>query len=410
VLLEVPASYLPAISEHVRIAMGDRQFGERRLRLLRDGNELEFSGGITMGAADELARILEAAPQVRVLHLNSPGGRITEADLMAAEVGKRRLITYVAERCESACTHVFLAGHERWIGERAIIGFHQPSSPRTTGETSAGLIAEERRHLRSAGLPDDFVDKALAAPSDQIWRPSRQELLAARVISGVADGSRFAASGRIASASPAELEQTVLKIPLYASLQRVDPRAFDEIMAQLVDGYRRGASEDEIVSMARTVLSKVVRQQLPYAPDADVLQSVDILIGYMDGLRSADPETCAAIEDPARGARLKSDLNTLFPAIAAKELALNQSIIESRANERRALPTAADMEPYLSKVLDRLARRRELRLELIEKPKLTPEEFKPFCEAVLAFYQEIRRLPPHEAVTVLRVIFTDSGK
>jgi hypothetical protein len=408
--IELPVSFVPVVSEHVRIAMGDQQFGASRLRLLRDGTELEFSGGINIGAVDELTRMFDAASDVRVLHLNSPGGRLAEADLMAAEVRKRRLITYVSERCESACTHVFLAGRERWISERAVLGFHQPSFSSLDRETTAGLIENERHRLRSMGLPDAFVSKALDTPSDKMWRPTHEELLAAQVISGVSDGSRFAASGHAASLSPSELEQGILKIPLYASLKRVDPRSFEEIIRQLSEGYRRGVSEEEITSIARTLISKTVRQQLAYASDADVLQSLDILIDYMDGLRSADAESCVAIEDASRGARLKNDLARMFPSIAAKELALNQSIIESRAGERRTIPTDQEVAPYLEKVGSNLARRPELKLDLIDKPKLTPDEFKPFCEAVLAFYQEIRRLPTGEATRVLRKMFADAAK
>jgi hypothetical protein len=411
VAIELVGASFPVVSEHVRIAIGDQRFGESRFRLLRDGTELEFFGGINVGAADELARMLDAAPQVRVLHLNSVGGRIAEADLMAAHVRKRHLITYVSERCDSACTHVFLAGSERWLSRQATLGFHQPSSSFGDGrKTTAGHVEDERRRLRSMGLPDAFVAEAMNTPNDKIWRPTHEELLAARAISGVSDGSRFAASGYVASLPAAEREQAVLKMPLYASLKRADPRAFEEIMKQLAEGYRRGASEEEIAAIARALISKSVRQQVSYAPDSDVLKAIDILIGYMEGLRWADPESCVALEDPSKGARLKSDLAKLFPLIADRELSLNQSIIESGANERRALPTTKEIEPYMAKVSDRLARRSELRFDLIDKPTLTPQEFEPFCEAVLAFYQEIRRLPAHEATAVLRNIYADAGK
>jgi hypothetical protein len=157
-------------------------------------------------------------------------------------------------------------------------------------------------------------------------------------------------------------------------------------------------------------MSNLIRQQLPYASDDVLLQSVDLHVAYMDALRSVDPESCAAIEDASRGARLKSDLAKLFPTLADKEPALNQAIIESKASQRPAIPTDVQVEPYLAKVRSRLARRSGLRLELIERPKLAPDEFKPFCEATLAFYQEVRALPTNEAVAVLRNIYADPGR
>ena len=287
-------TFFPIISEHIKIAMGDQEMGENRFRLLRNGTELEFSGGIKSGTAKEFGRMLDAASQVRVLHLNSRGGRITEADLMATEVRKRRLVTYVSEKCESACTHIFLAGHERWLGETGKLGFHQPDFAGLDTKIVADLMEEERRKLKSLGLPDDFVSKALATPTDKMWRPTNQELLAARLISGISDGSRFAVSGNVAAWSAAEIEQALLKNEFFALLKRAEPQTFDELKALIAEGYHQGASEQEIVSAGRVIVAKLVRRQLPYASDANVLQALDIRIAYMDeGCLAAD-RVCAA--------------------------------------------------------------------------------------------------------------------
>jgi hypothetical protein len=403
-------TFFPIFAEHIHIAMGDQRFGESRFRLLRNGTELEFAGGINIGTAREFERMLDAATEVRVLHLNSPGGRVAEADLMAAEVRNRRLITYVSERCESACIHVFLAGHERWISERGKLGFHQPSFSGLGQEDLARLVEQERRDLISMGLPTEFVSKALETPSNEMWRPSHEELIAARVISGVSDRSRFAASGYLASLSTSDLEQVLLKNPLYAALKRAEPKTFEGITAQLMAGYRRGDSEEEIILRARSIISKTAMQRLPHAADANILQSADILIGYMAGLKSVDPESCVALEDPSRGARLKSDLQKQFPAIASKELTLLQTLIESESHASRSLPTDQQVDAYLDKVRSKLESRPGLQLAVLDKDQLMPGDYKPYCEAALAFYEEIRRLPTREASAVLRNIYAEAGR
>src|SRR5262249_10361794 len=91
--------YTPVVTEHLKIAFGDDKFGRHSFRLLRDGTELEFAGGINVGTAKEFEDMLQAAGQLRVIHLNSYGGRIAEADLIAAAVQKRGLITYVSQQC-----------------------------------------------------------------------------------------------------------------------------------------------------------------------------------------------------------------------------------------------------------------------------------------------------------------------
>jgi hypothetical protein len=400
----------PIITEHMSIAMGDPRMGEHKFRLLRDGTELEFVGGIKTGTAKEFERMLDAASQVRVVHLNSFGGRLSEADLMASEVRKRRLITYVSDRCESACTHVFLAGRERWIGERGKIGFHQPNIPGLEANVASELVEKERKDLLSMGLPSDFVTKALSTPSDKIWRPTSDELLAARVISGISDASRFASSGRVASLSAAELEEAVVKVPVFAALRRAEPQAFGELIARWKDGYSKGLPEEEITAQARALVADVVRRRLPFAPDEKLAEWVDILIGYMDNLKLTDPESCVALEDESKGARLKSNLTKLYPEISSRELSLKQAIIEADVTGGRSVPTSQQVQPYLEKVYDKLARRSDLRLALFDKDTLDVTEFRPFCELALAFYQELRHLPKNESSAVLRTLYADASK
>jgi hypothetical protein len=62
--------------EYWRIALGDRAMGKLELRILRGGGELEFAGGNKFGVTEEVRRLLDADPEIRVIHLNSLGGRI----------------------------------------------------------------------------------------------------------------------------------------------------------------------------------------------------------------------------------------------------------------------------------------------------------------------------------------------
>jgi hypothetical protein len=77
-------SGVPQMSELYAIVAGDQEFGKYSFRVLRDGEELEFSGGITFGGAKEFERFIDAMGAVKVIHLNSPGGRVLEAQRMGA--------------------------------------------------------------------------------------------------------------------------------------------------------------------------------------------------------------------------------------------------------------------------------------------------------------------------------------
>lgn len=252
-------------------------------------------------------------------------------------------------------------------------------------------VARASLELANSGLPAIY---------DHVQIALRDQLPAQATVAG---------SGRPDAPSRADIERGVLKTPWFASLKRADPGAFEEIVTKAFEGYRRGTPQAEIIVSTRAFLSRIVRRRLLYASDGDVLKSLDLLIGYMDGLRAADPESCVAIEDPSRGAQLKSDLAELFPALAEREMSLTQSIIESGSGPRSAIPSAAQIEPYLVKVWGALSKRSDLRRELMDRSTLTPDEFRPFCEIALAFYQEVRRLPAGEAAAIMRSISSNGA-
>lgn len=74
-LVQFTSRGFPQIREMYGIYAGDEEVGKYAFRVLRDGSELEFSGGITFGAAKEFVRFIDAMGAVAVVHLNSKGGK-----------------------------------------------------------------------------------------------------------------------------------------------------------------------------------------------------------------------------------------------------------------------------------------------------------------------------------------------
>lgn len=90
-----------------------------------------LNGEIDAGAALNFRRAAEAAPNAKLVVLNSPGGVVQIALLIADDVHERKLATYIPKKagCYSACAFIFLAGVERQVdGE---LGVHQISSDST---------------------------------------------------------------------------------------------------------------------------------------------------------------------------------------------------------------------------------------------------------------------------------------
>jgi uncharacterized membrane protein (UPF0127 family) len=175
----------PEIGETFKIYMGDEEVGKHAFRVLQNGKELEFSGGITFGTAKEFRQFLDAMPDVNIVRLESHGGRILEAQRIGDLIKIRRLDTYVSDDCLSACTIVFLSGTHRLIEPRAKLGFHQPDFPGLTDEERRLIIDNERARLLNLGVSALFAEKALSTPPTEMWVPTPGKLLDEHIVTRV---------------------------------------------------------------------------------------------------------------------------------------------------------------------------------------------------------------------------------
>ena len=150
--------------------------------------------------------MLARNPQVRVVHLNSYGGELTEARDMADVVTRRGLSTRVTGTCDSACALIFLAGNDRSLASGATIGFHRFSwyadSVRDFFDANAGdfgwsdpfdlaewlyedtqaEIFEHLTYMLARGVDPAFAIQTLREDSGGMWYPPRAVLIAAGVV------------------------------------------------------------------------------------------------------------------------------------------------------------------------------------------------------------------------------------
>ncbi len=155
-------------------------------KLENDGRDLRVEGEIDFTAIKPFREFLDSAPGLERIVLNSPGGIVVAAELMAQSVRKRGLKTHVAELCTSACTLIFLSGTQRTMDAEALIGFHQ-ASMRGFGDTGAWRQTKAfdsmlAKFYLKTGLSQAFVDRILATPFDDMMLPTSEELLAEKVL------------------------------------------------------------------------------------------------------------------------------------------------------------------------------------------------------------------------------------
>ena len=136
---DVASRSIPFATEMLNIAFGTDDVPRHHLRILNGGKEIEVSGGIDYGTATDLKVLLDATPAVETIDLNNVGGRVAEAEKLRDIVLARHLSTYTSTMCASACTVVFMAGQQRYLGANGKLGFHRSSFPGWTADQDASM-------------------------------------------------------------------------------------------------------------------------------------------------------------------------------------------------------------------------------------------------------------------------------
>jgi hypothetical protein len=345
-LLRVRAA--PAIADAAAYVQGDPRLGEHGVRVLRGGAELEVSGPITWGLTQQLDAALARAPNAHVVHLDSFGGRVGVALGIADIIAAHHLDTYVEHVCASACTVAFLAGQQRWIGERGRLGFH---SGTVAGSVNRVAEAGFRKRYERYGLPADFLDHIFRTPPTELWFPSRDELTDAHIITGMAADGKFAVSGFGPQPNLRETEQQLLKQPIYAALQRTDPD-WSTLMARWDWTVSNGEPITGFAAELRTHIARNTRRLMPVAPDGALRQFASIMLSETASIQQTDPEACwAYLHNGSIEQR-----RYLSPGQLRDDLAASARLLTDATDHPQPRLSAADGKAQLTRLIAEMRR------------------------------------------------------
>ena len=260
-----------------------------------DGQTVYVVGSIMEGSFHKFDEVLRSAPRLRTVHLSSSGGYTIEARLIAALVRKRKLDTYVEFYCASACTQIFASGRQRTLGPQARIGFHQavlvdefgapkrvrPRTERKLSSTTVfGVNGNDTLRLayELAGVTPEFIDKALSYGHENMWLPTAQELIDAKV------ATRQAAQSELpmppGGGGPREaVSARLLQSPLWrAALDRM-PTAANAAIDEVWRASNSGYSLEEATAVGRSTLIMDATKTIYRAPDALLSRSLALYAG-----------------------------------------------------------------------------------------------------------------------------------
>jgi GYF domain 2 len=209
---------------------------------------------------------------------------------------------------------------------------------------------------------------------------------------------------RLASLASADnLPAAVASLPAVVTLQRNDPTAFERFKKRYADSATN-ARDEEVLSIARAALRKSVKHLLAISSGDVLLEITETSLTYMQGLQASNPESCVALSDESKGARLTSNLAKELPVQFVRDMSVLERVASTNPHTTVAPMAADEARPYLETVFNTL-RRQSVKSELLGRAKLEPSDFQPYCALVIAFYQAVLELPRDDKVNLLRYLY-----
>jgi hypothetical protein len=394
----------PQIGELYNIYRGDAKVGSYAFRVLRDGRELEFAGGITFGAAKDFQRFLDAMPAVQIVHLNSPGGRVVEAERIARLISARKLSTYVVGNCLSACTTLFMSGRERLISPQGRLGFHQPDFPGLSDQERREILAEEELRLRQFGVSAAFAHKANLAPPDDMWFPTVAELIAEHVATRVVNPLDFAMSDiDVSDLTNEEIRNQLMNDPMFAKIREYRPEQYARIVDTFEDALKRGASGNELIEALKPPVTSTFFEMLPYASDEDVLAVFRFFVTNASKIRATDPSDCYYSVRPEEAIpAIANRLRQKYPSEEGDEWAMRRRVIENFDGLPVRIPNEQEMLPLKRKLQAAVRMRYGTDADLLDNSKIPFEKHSVFCSVIIGYFEEILSWPRKDAVAYFR--------
>lgn len=157
-----------------------------RYEIVQRGNVLAVAGMLEYGLEKNVRDALEANPEIRVIQLESPGGRIVVGRRLRDLIAEKGLSTYTYKYCASSCTLAFLAGRHRTLHPDGKLGFHQYLLKTASHAAQLAQMKLDRQFMASQGIDEAFVRKVYETPSKDMWTPRHEELLSSGYVTRIA--------------------------------------------------------------------------------------------------------------------------------------------------------------------------------------------------------------------------------
>jgi hypothetical protein len=368
------------------------------IRVLRGGTEVEFYGEIRNGAAQELRAVLEANPQAKVIHLNSPGGSVLEARRMSVLIRAKNLIATVDSYCNSACVFAYLGADQRYMSSNAELGLHHESSDNATPSEIAASELIDQDYMADIGIKADFIKKAFSAPASGLWVPSTRELIDSGMITGLRGD--FAMGGYSGRTVEDQVDSLIAGSNVMTALKSADNARYLTMRASYIDALRQNVSHDQFTALVDTAENAVFGDYLTKASDGLLRDYATTSVALMRRSVAANPAGCRLVTDGAGGFNLHIDPGSGVDFGPENEAA--GRAVADGALRRTPAPSREAVDTAIAAL--HLAFRARHPDEVVMMKDLSSAQLKPGqgCTVLGDYLEASFSLPPAETMAFLR--------
>lgn len=392
---------LPQIQEFSKIIVGKDSIPKYNINILNNNTELEISGGIKFGLTNDVEKYFVRYPNIKVIHLNSIGGRITEAHKLYKFLKPKKLTTYVSKNCQSACTDVYLSGNYRVLRKGAFLGFHAPTFAGMSQEDLQDTIYDEKKLFLNNGIKRSFVNKIFTTPNDDMWIPSNYELIEAGIVHKIIDGDNLAATHLYTYAGVKKLESILLDIAVYQKIKKHEPNEFKKISQIINETAKKGETYNDMILKTRAIAHRVFIKYIEFASPEIQDKLLDLMIEQYEVLYYKDIN---AFYDYAMLGRHLNIQKYFSKSLRKKELNLMAMVIDSGSKKLYSLQNINNIESTLDKIYLKLYYEYQDDYFLLNKKNPTKIEKKKIGEIALKIFKEIKKLDLNTRAEITRYI------
>jgi hypothetical protein len=253
---------------------------------------------------------------------------------------------------------------------------------------------------RQAGFSEPFIEHVGRTAADEMWYPSRAELIDNGVINRVSFGGEMASLATKALRSKREYALTLRREPMMAALERRFPGTIEQAVEAAWDAFQHGGSDGDITSAARAAVYASSPSVLEVATDTQLETFVRLSIDQLMAAQDVSDEACGLLI----GSKL--DVQSVLPPELVEREILRTTQVLGGAFKPRPRIGEAQFDAVLAQAFESVS---DDYVEVVTDLPAYTNEPGLQCAASIAFYNSVLSLPAASRKLALRGLFQDTG-